>query len=72
MSGKGGIQMMISEEERREVAARLRKPKASLLAYPDEELFRLRYEVGCVRGQSLYERLADLIDRPVCSVEATQ
>lgn len=64
--------MMISDEERRKVAARLRKPKVSLLAYPDEELVRLRYEVGCVRGQSLYERLADLIDYHVYSAEVTQ
>ena len=55
---------MIRDEERREVAARLREPKESLLAYADDELIRLREETGCQRGADLYERLADLIDRP--------
>ena len=57
---------MISDSERREVAARLREPKESLLAYADDELIRLRREVRCAPGQDLYERLADLIDRPTC------
>lgn len=52
---------MINNEERRKVARKLRKPKDSLLAYPDEELIRLRNDVGCRHGQDLYERLADLI-----------
>lgn len=60
---------MISDEKRREVARKLREPKESLLAYPDEELIRLRYETGCQRGQDLYEHIADLIDRPTCSME---
>lgn len=57
---------MITDEERRNVAAKLREPKESLLAYADEELIRLRCEVRCVPRQNLYERLADLIDRPTC------
>lgn len=55
---------MVSDVERREVVRKLRWPKDSLLAYPDDELIRLRNEVGCRYGQDLYERLADLIDRP--------
>lgn len=54
---------MIDDGQRREVARKLREPKESLLAHPDEELIRLRYETGCQRGQDIYERLADLIDR---------
>lgn len=53
---------MISDDKRREVARKLREPKESLLAHPDCELIRLRREIGCARGQDLYERLADLID----------
>ena len=57
---------MITDEKRREVAQKLREPKESLLAYPDDELIRLRRETGCPRGQDFYEHLADLIDRPTC------
>ena len=57
---------MTSDEKRREVARKLREPKESLLAYPDDELIRLRRETGCPRGQDFYEHLADLIDRPTC------
>lgn len=57
--------------ERREVARKLREPKESLLAHPDEELIRLRYETGCQRGQDIYEHLADLIDRPTCHLDLT-
>ncbi len=53
---------MISDRERRDVAAKLREPKESLLAYADDELIRLREETGCQRGANLYERLADLIE----------
>lgn len=56
---------MITDKERREVAKKLREPKESLLAYPADELIRLRRETGCPRGQDFYEHLADLIDRPV-------
>lgn len=56
------VTTMISNEERREVARKLRWPKDSLLAYPDEELIRLRSVIGCRYKQDLYERLADLID----------
>ena len=62
---------MITDNERREVARKLREPKESLLAYPDEELIRLRRETGCPRGQDFYEHLADLIDRPTCRLELT-
>ena len=58
---------MITDEERREVAQKLREPKESLLAYPADELIRLRHETGCPRGQDFYEHLADLIDRPTCN-----
>lgn len=57
---------MISDNERREVARKLREPKESLLAYPDDELIRLRRKTGCPRGQDFYEHLADFIDRPTC------
>lgn len=57
--------------ERREVARKLREPKESLLAHPDEELIRLRYETGCQRGQDIYEHIADLIDRPTCHLDLT-
>lgn len=60
--------MKASDSERREVAARLREPKESLLAYADDELIRLREETGCQRGADLYERLADLIDRPTTTL----
>lgn len=56
--------MIISDKERRDIVRKLRAPKDSLLAYPDEELIRLRNEVRCRYKQDLYERLADLIDRP--------
>lgn len=59
--------MMISTKERRDIVKKLREPKDSLLAYPDEELIRLRYEVRCRYEQDLYERLADLIDYPTCT-----
>lgn len=59
---------MITDNERREVARKLREPKESLLAYPDKELIRLRRETGCHRGQDFYEHLADLIDRPTCNL----
>lgn len=59
---------MITDNERREVARKLREPKESLLAYPADELIRLRHETGCARGQDFYEHLADLIDRPTCTI----
>lgn len=58
--------MVINDDERRKIAANLREPKESLLAYADDELIRLRREVGCAPRQDLYERIADLIDRPKC------
>ena len=61
---------MITDEKRREVARKLREPKESLLAHPDDELIRLRYETGCQRGQDIYEHLADLID-PTCHLVGT-
>lgn len=62
---------MIDDNQRREVAQKLREPKESLLAYPDDELIRLRHETGCPRGQDFYEHLADLIDRPTCHISET-
>lgn len=62
---------MITDEERRDIARKLREPKESLLAHPSDELIRLRRETGCHRGQDLYECLADLIDRPTCRLELT-
>lgn len=62
---------MITDNERRDVAQKLREPKESLLAYPDDELIRLRRETGCPRGQDFYEHLADLIDRPTCHISDT-
>lgn len=59
---------MITDNERREVARKLREPKESLLAYPADELIRLRHETRCPRGQDFYEHLADLIDRPTCEM----
>ena len=59
---------MITDDERREVARKLREPKESLLAYPADELIRLRRETGCPRGQDFYEHLADLIDSPTCEM----
>ena len=61
---------MITDEQRREVARKLREPKESLLAYPDEELIRLRRKTGCPLGQDFYEHLADLID-PTCQLVGT-
>ncbi len=59
---KDGQAAMISAKERRDIVRKLREPKDSLLAYPDEELIRLRNMVGCRYGQDLYEHLADLIE----------
>lgn len=59
---------MITDEARRKVAQKLREPKESLLAYPADELIRLRHETGCPRGQDFYVYLADLIDRPICTI----
>ena len=60
---------MVTDNQRREVAQALREPKESLLAYPDDELVRLRRETRCPRGKNLYKHLADLIDRPTCGME---
>lgn len=59
---------MITDNERHEVARKLREPKESLLAYPADELIRLRHDTGCARGQDFYDHLADLIDRPMCEM----
>lgn len=55
---------MITDEEKSEIAQKLREPKESLLAHPTMEIIRLRRETGCPRGKDIYEHLADLIDRP--------
>lgn len=62
--------MMISAKERRDIVRKLREPKDSLLAYPDDELIRLRSEVRCRYKQDLYERLADLIEHQTCTIES--
>ena len=62
--------MMISTKERRDIVKKLRAPKDSLLAYPDEELIRLRNKVGCRYKQDIYERLADLIEHQICTIES--
>lgn len=76
-SGRGRVpvideeewETMISDDERREVAARLR----DLLAIPWYErpwsrnaMQSLGEMVGAVPGEDIVERLADLIDRPTC------
>lgn len=62
--------MMISAKERRDIVRKLREPKDSLLAYPDEELIRLCSKVRCRYKQDLYERLADLIEHQTCTIES--
>lgn len=59
---------MITDKKRREVVERLRAPMESMLADSTGELIRLRHVTGCRRGQDIYERLADLIDRPTCRI----
>ena len=62
---------MIADEERREVVARLRE----WLAIPWYErplsrdaMQRLGKMVGAVPGENIVERIADLIDRPTCTI----
>lgn len=62
--------MMISDDERREVVARLRE----WLAIPWYErpwsrdaMQSLGKMVGAVPGEDIVERIADLIDRPTCN-----
>lgn len=62
--------MMNSAKGRRDIVRKLREPKDSLLAYPDEELIRLRNEVRCRYKQDLYERIADLIEHRTCTIES--
>ena len=65
---------MISDDERREVVARLR----DWLAIPWYErpwsrdaMQSLGKMVGAVPGEDIVERIADLIDRPTCRICAT-
>lgn len=65
---------MPTDEERREVVARLRE----WLAIPWYErpwsrdaMQDLGKMVGAVPGENIYERVADLIDRPTCSMDKT-
>lgn len=60
---------MVTDEERREVARKLRE----LVATPWYErpwsrdaMQDLGKMVGAVPGENIYERVADLIDRPTC------
>lgn len=62
---------MITEEERREVVARLRE----WLAIPwyerpwsRDEMQSLGNMVGALPGENIVERIADLIDRPTCEM----
>lgn len=66
--------MMISDDERREVFARLRE----WLAIPWYErpwsrdaMQSLGKMVGAVPGEDIVERIADLIERPTCRICAT-
>lgn len=65
---------MITDDERREVVARLRE----WLAIPWYErpwsrdaMQSLGKMVGAVPGENIVERLADLIDRPTCHISET-
>ena len=65
---------MITDEERREVVARLRE----WLAIPWYErpwsrdaMQSLGKMVGAVPGENIVERIADLIDRPTCHISET-
>lgn len=65
---------MISDDERREVVARLRE----WLAIPWYErpwsrdaMQSLGKMVGAVPGEDIVERIADLIERPTCRICAT-
>ena len=63
--------MRISDEKRREVVARLREWLA--IPWYERPLSRdamqsLGKMVGAVPGENIVERLADLIDRPTCTI----
>ena len=67
---------MISDDERREVAARLRGLDFHEWYNAADEVDALETAIGCCIGQDLqdqawWHRLADLIDRPTCKNLAT-
>ena len=81
MSGVDGIQMKISDEERREVAAKLREKKKEFFGvrsfFPQDltlyqSLYLKAIEDCLPDGDCCFDVLADLIDRPVCSAEVVQ
>ena len=64
-------QTMISDDERREVAARLREWVATPWydrPWSHDTMQSLGEMVGAVPGEDIVERIADLIDRPTCYV----
>lgn len=67
---------MIDEDERREVAARLRSLDVHDWNDFMDEVYSLETAIGCSIGQdwqdqNWWQRLADLIDRPTCKNLAT-
>lgn len=68
--------MITSDEERREVAARLRATKSECESrdYPwvvEDLLQALGFERYEDAEDGIFERLADLIDRPTCRLDLT-
>lgn len=62
---------MITDKQRREVAARLRELVATPwyeLPWSRDAMQSLGEMVGAVPGENIVERIADLIDRPMCYV----
>lgn len=60
---------MISDDERREVAARLRELVATPwyeLPWSRDAMQSLGKMFGAVPGENIFERIADLIDRQTC------
>lgn len=80
VSGVDGIQMMISDEERRDVAAKLRALKPwthfdvgdPIFREEVEDVLGFEYVIGDSYDAVGIRRLADLIDSPVCSVDVIQ
>lgn len=71
---------MIADEERREIAARLRhrrkemdneKPPQGYLFAAAVYLLEISSAVKCGESGALFYRLADLIDRPTCTFHGT-
>ena len=68
---------MLTSEERREVAAKLREcaeDDNGIIATIDRGLYSemlLRAVRACIGNGDMFERLADLIDRPTCNMDMT-